>query len=240
MDSPMIEETEEQGGHDSSERWLVSYADFITLLFALFVLLYAFSLQSKDHVNAALESMATAVGARPHRGGIRPELGQAAHGGNSLAELSSQQLQKLMVRLQERLRQYPNSGITANIDDRGLVVSLAAARFFASGDAHIALGQVAALNVVAAEINHLPNDIEVDGFTDSVPISNSIFHDNWELSAARAASVLRFILSSTDVPPDHLTLAGYGPYKNISDNATEPSRAMNRRVEIVIRPKANP
>jgi chemotaxis protein MotB len=236
MDSPFSEDTEGHGGHDSSERWLVSYADFITLLFALFVLLYAFSLQSKDHVNTAWEAMATAVGARPHRGGLRPELGQSAHGGNSPAELSSQQLRGLMVRLQQHLRNFPDPGVTARIDRRGLVISLSAARFFASGDATIAPAQIATLTAVVTVLDGIPNAIEVEGFTDSVPIQNAVFRDNWELSSARAAGVLRFILAHTNDAPGQFAIAGYGPYNSIADNSTDAGRAINRRVEVVIKP----
>jgi len=236
MAANVEEEDDHAGGHDSSERWLVSYADFITLLFALFVLLYAFSMQSTDHVNEAWEAMATAVGARPHRGGLRPELGEAAHGGHSPAELSAQQLSGLMLRLQDRLKHFAHSGITTRIDSRGLLISLPAVNFFASGDANIATSELPALAAVAEVLDGLSNPIEIDGFTDSVPISNSAFHDNWELSAARAASVLRFLLAHTHLAPDHLTLAGYGPYGNIADNATAEGRARNRRVEIVVRP----
>jgi len=224
------------GGHDSSERWLVSYADFITLLFALFVLLYALSMQSSDQVNRAWVAMATGVGARPHRGGERPELGETASGGSSMAERSSPMLTATRQRLDQAVARFSNSGVSTKIDSRGLVISLSAARFFASGEADIAPEQIPVLDAVARQIDHLPDAFEIDGFTDPVPIRDGRFRDNWELSTARAATVLRYLIANTSIAPDHLVLAGYGPYRAIADNATEAGRAINRRVEIVVRP----
>jgi len=93
------------------------------------------------------------------------------------------------------------------------------------------------LTAVAHTIESLPNRMEVDGFTDTVPIHNERYDDNWELSAVRAASVLRFLLGHSALNPANLTIAGYGPYRAIADNSTEEGRAANRRVEIIIRPR---
>lgn len=231
-----MEHEEGGGGHDSSERWLVSYADFITLLFALFVLMYAMSMQSSDSVNRAWTAMATGLGVRPHKGGLRPELGETARGGSAITEMSRRALTDLRQDMNTALRSYPNSGVTTRMDARGLVISLAAARFFASGDAEIAPAQIPVLAAVVKQLNGRPNPMEIDGFTDPVPIHDGRFHDNWELSAARAATVLRYLIAHTWVPSEHLTLAGYGPNRPIAENATEAGRSMNRRVEIVVRP----
>ena len=85
-------------------------------------------------------------------------------------------------------------------------------------------------------ISQLPNLMEIDGFTDRVPIHNDRFRDNWELSAARAATVLRYLIANSPIDPEHLAIAGYGPYRPVGDNETETGRALNRRVEIIIRP----
>jgi chemotaxis protein MotB len=231
-----MEHEEEGGGHESSERWLVSYADFITLLFALFVLMYAMSMQSSDKVNRAWTAMATGVGVRPHRGGMRPELGETAHGGSAMTEMSRRSLTDLRENMTTAMRKFQDSGVSTRMDRRGLVVSLAAARFFASGDADIAPAQIPVLAAVASQLNGRPNPMEIDGFTDPIPIHDSRFRDNWELSTARAATVLRYLIAHTWLPSDHLALAGYGPYRPISENATEAGRSLNRRVEIVVRP----
>jgi len=233
-----MESEEGGGGHDSSERWLVSYADFITLLFALFVLMYAMSMQSTEHVNRAWTAMATGLGIRPHKGGSRPEMGETARGGSAMSELARRSLTDLRQDLAKAMSRYKNSGVTMQLTDRGLVVSLSAARFFKSGDAEIAPSQLPVLDAVAKQLNGRVNPFEVDGFTDSVPIHDGHYRDNWELSAARAASVLRYLLAHTWLPADQLALAGYGPNHPVAENATEAGRSLNRRVEIVVRPLA--
>ena len=122
------------------------------------------------------------------------------------------------------------------IDERGLVISLSAAKFFASGEAEIAPSQLPVLDAVIKTIAPLANQIEIDGFTDSMPIQSGAFRDNWELSSARAAVVLRHALSHSSVVPDRFAIAGYGPYRMVGDNSTEQGRALNRRVEIVVKP----
>jgi chemotaxis protein MotB len=231
-----MEHEEGGGGHDSSERWLVSYADFITLLFALFVLMYAMSMQSTDQVNRAWTALATGVGVRPHRGGMRPELGETARGGSVMTELSRKALSDLRDSMSNSVRAFQNSGVSLRLDSRGLVISLSAARFFASGDAEINPQQLPVLAAVTKELSGRANPMEIDGFTDPIPIHDSRFHDNWELSAARAATVLRYLIAHTWLHAEQLSLAGYGPYHPVADNGTEEGRSLNRRVDIVVRP----
>jgi len=242
-----MEHEEGGGGHDSSERWLVSYADFITLLFALFVLMYAMSMQSSDQVNTAWTAAATGMGARPSKGGTRPDFGEAARASGSamteltrraMVEASRKKLTTLNDDLTAALQAFQDSGVSMRLDNRGLVISLSAARFFASGDAEINPAQLPVLAAVAKQLSGKPNPLEIDGFTDPLPISDgsSRFRDNWELSAARAATVVRYLIAHTWVHAGQLTLAGYGPYHPVADNGTEEGRGLNRRVEIVVRP----
>lgn len=228
----MIEEQEGGGGHESSERWLVSYADFITLLFALFVLLYALSNSNHVDQTRAMDLVKRAVGIHPERGGMRPDLGDSGH--STIDEI--EHLKAVQEQVTMALQSFPNSGITMKIEDRGLVISLSAAKFFASGEAQIAPSQLPVLEAVIKTIAPLGNQFEIDGFTDSVPIQSGAFRDNWELSAARAAEVLRYALAHSSMNPDRFEIAGYGPYRTIGDNSTEQGRALNRRVEIVVKP----
>ncbi len=231
----MLEEQEGSGGHESSERWLVSYADFITLLFALFVLLYALSNSNHVDQTRAMDSVKRAVGIHPERGGERPDLGDSGHA--TIDEI--ERLEAVQEQMTIALQNYPNSGITMKIDDRGLVISLSAAKFFASGQAEIASSQLPVLDAVIKTIAPLANQFEIDGFTDSVPVQGGAFRDNWELSAARAAVVLRYVLAHSAMNPDRFAIAGYGPNRSIGDNSTEEGRALNRRVEIVVKPGAS-
>ncbi|MBV8055474.1 MAG: OmpA family protein, partial [Deltaproteobacteria bacterium] len=226
-----MEEERENGANESSERWLVSYADFITLMFALFVLLYALSMESADTVNRAWRAMATGVGVRPHRGGVRPQMGESGRGADIGGGMMNRQFDQTLQALKRTLQNFYNPGVTLKIDSRGLIISLSAARFFASGDAAVTPSQIPVLDAVVGALSGMSNRMEVDGFTDSVPIHTSHFTDNWELSAARAATVLRYLLAHSTINPEHLTLAGYGPYGAVADNSSEPGRALNRRVE---------
>ena len=228
----MIEEHEGGGGHESSERWLVSYADFITLLFALFVLLYALSNSNHVDQTRAMDSVKRAVGVHPERGGMRPDLGDSGH--STIDEI--ERLEAVQEQVTIALQNYPNSGVSMKVDDRGLVISLSAAKFFASGAADIAPSQLPVLDAVIKTITPLGNPLEIDGFTDSVPIQSGVYRDNWELSAARAAVVLRYALAHSTINPDRFAIAGYGPYRTIGDNSTEEGRALNRRVDVVVKP----
>jgi chemotaxis protein MotB len=228
----MIEEDDHPAHPD--ERWLVSYADFITLLFALFVLLYALGNSSKSKQAAGMNSVAKAVGMRPSygSGGVRPGMSQSPGG-----LIGSSQLREAKAQVSAAVAQYPNSGLSMTIDARGLVISLSAAKFFASGEDQITAAQLPVLDALVKTMAVLPNTFQIDGFTDSVPIINARFHDNWDLSAARASSVLRYTLAHTAIGPDHLAIAGYGPYHPIGDNSTEDGRALNRRVEVIVKPE---
>jgi chemotaxis protein MotB len=227
-----MEEEHEGGGH-ADERWLVSYADFITLLFALFVLLYALSNSSKAKEVAGMNSVAKAVGKRPSYGlgGTRPGMGESPS-----KPVAAPQLAAIEQKVEAAVQQYNNSGVSMSIDSRGLVISLSAAKFFASGEDEITPAQLPVLDAVLKTMAALPNCFQIDGFTDSVPIVNARFRDNWDLSAARASSVLRHTLSHSSISPDRLAVAGYGPYHFVRDNSTEEGRALNRRVEIIVKP----
>ncbi len=231
-----MEDHDEQAPHENHDRWLVSYADFITLLFAVFVLLYAISNQAGSRRQVILESMVSELGARPHRGGLRPDAGMSGNKPSADQIVTVRELGVVMEHLQKAIAKFPNSGVTVTMDPRGLVVSLSAARFFASGDDQISAGQLPVLATIVEMISRLPNQMEIDGFTDRVPIHNDRFRDNWELSAARAATVLRYLLADSPIDPEHLAIAGYGPYRPVGDNGTETGRALNRRVEIIIKP----
>ena len=217
----MDEEGGGGGGHESSERWLISYADFITLMFAVFVVLYSVSMNAERE--KAYKSITKAVGA-------------PAQGAVSNAEQAQAQLEEIKQLVESKLRQFPNPGITVSIDTRGLVISLSAVRFFVSGDAAIAAEQSPVLDLVVQIIKSLSNQMRIEGFTDSIPIQNERFADNWDLSAARAGTVLRYIVDHSEIAPDHLSLAGYGPYRPIAPNDTDDERSLNRRVDIVIPP----
>ena len=187
--------SEEGAAHESSERWLISYADFITLMFALFVVLYSVSMKTAADRAKAYKSIDKSVAGKHAAAG-----GQGGGaGGQGAAEADSPQgreIERIEHHLQTQLQHFSNPGITVTTDSRGLIISLSAVSFFASGDATLNRAKLPVLDSVLQVLNPLPNQMRVEGFTDSMPISNQRFTDNWDLSAGRAGNVLRYVIES--------------------------------------------
>jgi chemotaxis protein MotB len=117
---------------------------------------------------------------------------------------------------------------------RGLTISFQQAAIFSSGDDVILSGAYASIRKIAMALNRVPNPARLEGHTDSIPIHNTRFRSNWELSAARGIALLEMLSSQYDVPRDRLSIAGYADTAPLEDNDTEQGRARNRRVDIVI------
>lgn len=208
------------------ERWLVSYADFITLLFALFVVLFAAS--NADRTKA--RQVARAVESAIEHSGVRtpkevPQAGQqsqlsldATYG--ALVESLSTEIQNHQVRM--------------SLEQRGLVITLNQRAFFRSGDADYDPAMYPTLGKIAAAIGRVDNPIRMEGHTDSIPIHNDRFRSNWELSAARSIAVLDLLANRFAIPSGRLAIAGYADTAPVSGNDTEEGRARNRRVDIVV------
>ncbi len=247
----------EEENHD---RWLVSYADFITLLFAFFVVMYSVSSVSEGKYRVLSETLNRVFGeVAPGRAAPTPpprtpeevlvqeaqrpvSTGQAAE--DSMQKKLREQALRALQTAASQQRVYDELAIS--LDDwikRDLVdvrmngdrieVDMKARLLFSSGDARLSSGAMEALQQVAKSLVGIPNPIQVEGFTDNVPISNRVYHSNWELSAARAASVVQF-LSTQGVPPERLAAVGRGEYQPIADNSTAEGRAANRRVTLMI------
>ena len=121
-----------------------------------------------------------------------------------------------------------------SLEPRGLVISLRESAFFASGDDGVYPGTYPSIEKIARAIAALPSQVRLEGHTDSVPIHNSRFRSNWELSAARSIAMLELLVSRFDIPPQRLAVAGYADTVPVESNDTEQGRAHNRRVDIVI------
>lgn len=197
------------------DRWLISYADLVTLLLALFIVMYAAS----DHERA--RKIAESFGAQNTAGnGILPE-NEAAREERGKIE---QRLAENPVLMQKtKIRQTKT----------GLVVSLSEAGFFAPGDAAINPESEAVIDTLAETLQNSEVQIRIEGHTDSTPISNTRYPSNWELSTARASTVL-IRLIERGIAPERLSAAGYGGFQPVADNATPEGRAQNRRVDVVI------
>jgi len=242
-------------GHVNHERWLVSYADFITLLFAFFVVMFASSQTDKAKARAISESVSQAL----DRGGVQAVVHEVLGGtvdekGSGNAQLkgpggsepknvpnlpppppvAAELLPKLQY-LTEALKSEIKAGkLEIKQEERGLVISMAQAAFFPSGDDTIDPKTFDAIDKIATLFRNSPNPIRLEGHTDSRPIHTDRFHNNWELSAARGIAMLDLLSTRFGVPHERLAVVGYADTVPKASNDTEEGRARNRRVDIVI------
>jgi chemotaxis protein MotB len=241
---------------ENHERWLVSYADFITLLFAFFVVMFATSQTDKgkaqqvsDSVKRALEGEKMSQVVAAILGGTVTDTGRGnammrGPGGarqaadDKAVDRKDQKLVELLPSLKlltEELKKEIEAGrIQIHMQPRGLVVSFNQAALFASGEDVISQDAYDGLEKVAAAIAKLPNPVRLEGHTDSTPISTARFHSNWDLSAARSIAILELLSDKFNVPRNRLSIAGYADTAPIASNDTEEGRARNRRADIVI------
>jgi chemotaxis protein MotB len=228
--------------HENHERWLVSYADFITLLFAFFVVMFASSNADKGKAQQVAESVRKAleegqVGAvlagilgtaGPSK--AKPEPKKEPDKPGKIVELTPS-----FVDLTKALKEEVDAGkLKLTLEARGLVVSLREAAFFPSGEAAVNPGAVDIVGKIAAAINTTPNPVRLEGHTDSVPIHNARFQSNWELSAARSIAMLELLAERFAVDRRRLAIAGYADNAPVDANDNEKGRARNRRVDVVI------
>ena len=241
---------------ENHERWLVSYADFITLLFAFFVVMFASSQTDKAKAQQVSDSVKKALAGEKMSAMIAAVLGGAAGDtgkGNAMMrgpggvqsavpmkpeDKKKEKLAELtpsLKALNEQLKKEIASGrIQISMQPRGLVVSFTQAALFASGSAEISPDAMEGLEKVGLAIRGLPNPVRVEGHTDSVPIRTPRFHSNWELSAARSIALMEILSERFGVPQERLSIAGYGDNAPVASNDSEEGRARNRRADIVI------
>ncbi|HLH38202.1 MAG TPA: flagellar motor protein MotB [Bryobacteraceae bacterium] len=236
--------------HENHERWLISYADFITLLFAFFVVMFASSQADKGRAAEVSESVKKALEGEKLKavlqilwGGTVNDVGKGnammrgPGGAQKAPEKKDPKVAELLPSLKvlsEELRKEIESGrIRISMEPRGLVVSFNQAALFPSGEATVDEKSQDALKKVAAAISKLPNPVRLEGHTDAVPINTARFHSNWELSAARSIAVME-LLNGFGVPRERMSIAGYADVAPVASNDTEEGRARNRRVDIVI------
>jgi chemotaxis protein MotB len=236
--------------HVNHERWLVSYADFITLLFAFFVVLFASS-QSDKHkqmkLAQAMQSAFTPLGTFDAHAKTPPLTDDNAASvpdatpaalAPPLPSTSTETLEQTKARLTQLLAKevaaghIPPGGMTMRITPDGLVISLHEIGFFPSGSAEVRAASVAMLSILANTLP--PGPLRVEGHTDNVPIHTAQFASNWELSTARSTAIARLLLERGPINPVNLSAAGYAEFHPIASNATEDGRAQNRRVDIIL------
>jgi len=260
--------------HISHERWLVSYADFITLLFAFFTTMYAISTVDAQKMGRMVMSMRASFdnslfsagsdrlslsqgpgsGANAAAGQQMIESLRTAKGagnpGAALQELrelnavfhsrdgarNPDQLLNSLQRSVESLvgPEALGNKVRTKIDERGLVISLGEGGFFDSGSDILKPEGRTLLDAIASALVLTDNHIRVEGHTDNVPIKNTRFPSNWELSTARATTVVAYLIDKFKLAPLRLSAGGYSEYRPVETNGTAEGRSRNRRVDIVV------
>ncbi len=209
---------------NDKDRYLITYADLITLLLGLFIILYAIS--NIDLLK--YEKMMSAIG--NVFGGASVINGQPA--GKSVTVEPIAKLKDELNSLITELN-YTKS-ISVEQNERGLILHILDDILFSSGSADLNNSSEIILNKLATIIKKLPNDIRVEGHTDNIPIKSSLYPSNWHLSVARALNTAYFLIDNENMNPDKVSIVGYSEYRPIESNVTPIGRAKNRRVDLVI------
>ena len=229
------------------DRWLLSYADFLTLLLALFVVLYASARVDAEKNRSLFDGIqATFAVGEPPADDSNPSLPGGLGSDQdavprrvpdpigTLAPLK--QLESSLVRQLDRERARPKSdpGISVHATERGLVISLAASEYFPAGGAEIPAERKRVLAAIAPLLAAEDGSLEFEGHTDDRPVQKGAFPSNWELSSARAAAVARYFIDEHDIDPRRVATAGFAAFRPLTESDAPAERARNRRVEIVV------
>ncbi len=199
---------------ENLDRWLISYADFITLMFTFFAALYALSSVDKAKMQEFSGSLNQTF---------------------KVIEKPIQLIDTKKAVLMEDLKKVTGDlqGITVKNEPRGVVVTFSDSVLFSSGAAELKPEIYSVLEKLSKLLSSVPGNVAIEGHTDNVPIASSKYSSNWELSTARAASMLHFFIEK-GIDPAKYSVAGYAEFRPLESNATEEGRQKNRRVEIVI------
>ena len=223
--------------HENLERWLITYADLITLLLAFFIMMYVFSKQDSQRYEEVVGRLKTIF-----TGGAGVII-QGKEGASLPFELPVKTAEGIDKEIQKKLEEEVknltnNEMIQKNIsiftDERGVVIRILDRAFFDEGKADLKERAKNALNKIVPVIKNIDNNIRVEGHTDNVPINNRDFKSNWELSVRRATEVVRYFIEKHDFAPERISAVGYAEYKPVAPNDTPQNRALNRRIEIII------
>ncbi|HHW15579.1 MAG TPA: flagellar motor protein MotB [Firmicutes bacterium] len=239
---------EEEHEKENSERWLLTYADLITLLMAFFMVLYAMSQVDLQKLKKLGGSLSAALNTAARSGeilgtGTGKVFGTGTGGfGPAKVEIQRLNLEKVDPEFRAmavELEQYRISeklGTLARLvfDERGMVIQLDNSLLFPEGSATLTPEARRILDQLAVILKDSPNHVRVEGHTDDTPIHTDRYPSNWQLSTDRAANVIQYWVERCGMPPERLSAAGYGEYRPVAPNDTPAHRALNRRVEVVI------
>jgi chemotaxis protein MotB len=241
---------EEAANH---ERWLLSYSDFITLLFAFFVVLYATTYKDNQSIKKLSRAIQKGFQTMGAFAGDEPGKGTSTAGSYAETDPSPSRLQNDPTKIEDEMAgaaadmqdlrkqleaaigaELANHEVVLQVTPEGFVISLKELGFFNSGEATLLPGAAAKLQRIAKVLSRPGLEIRVEGHSDDQPIHTDQFNSNWELSAARAMNVLLLMVNQSGFDPSRISAAGFGQYRPIADNATPDGRRMNRRVDLVV------
>lgn len=236
----------EEEHESSSDRWMITYSDMITLLLALFIMMYAMSSVDLKKFEAVSESLGNALnptvqtagnGVDGNSGLVGTIIGISGDTDQALASMGLNTRQISVTDLQKELNDLINAyGLNAyasvHKEDRGITLSLVEGMLFASGSADINPSADAVLQKLIVIIRSVNNYIRVEGSTDSAPIHTSRFPSNWELASQRAINVAKMLVDQ-GVDPSRITVVSYGEYRPVAPNDSPENMRLNRRVDIV-------
>ena len=251
----MARKKHHEEGHVNHERWLVSYADMITLLMVLFVVLFAMGQTDKQKMEALRNSLQRAFSVEVLRGAeptslkgssgaaIIPPVVPLAVTQEIMAVTGQTTPDPRMVQalhdVREALAQVPVPSDTSGSVDvgasrEGIVISLAGNLLFDSGKSDLKPRGMTLMDTLAERLRTMPNEIRVEGHTDTIAIATPLYPSNWELSSARATTVARYLAEHGEIEPNRLGAAGFGEFHPVAPNDSREGRARNRRVDLVV------
>lgn len=220
------------------ERWVISYADLVTLLFGFFIILYATADANEVKFEALARGLSDAfnVGVREGvKGDSFFEGGTGIVPGRDVSSNIDFDLDLIRRLVDERAAEAGVVGqILVSRDEDRIIIRLADNLVFPSASADVRPEAKPLLAIVAEAVKQTTNEIRVEGHTDNIPLATSKYPSNWELSSARATAVLRYLTEDLGVGPERTFAAGYGEFRPIASNLTPEGRALNRRADIVI------
>lgn len=216
--------------HEHLERWLLTYADLITLLLAFFVVMYSMSQVDAKKFGKMAQALNGVL-----KGGesLVKHKNEALNKGHGLLDIGN--LRMIQQKIEERFKEIDRQNdIKTEITERGLVVHIMESALFKDASANLEPRALEILDLIADKTRDIPNHIRVEGHTDDRPINTIRFPSNWELSSARATEVVRYLSQSHNIPPDRISALGYGEFRPVRPNNSIENRAQNRRVDVVI------
>ena len=226
--------------HENAERWLLTYADMITLLMVLFVVMYAISNTDVRKFTLLAQSFSSAFNTDVFQGTdtITIAPGEATAPKTAEIDTSSGIVSSDYRSVNATVRDYAISqglagDVSVDLVAEGIAIRISETLLFPSGRARLDVASQKVLAKIEGIVAPLPNRLRIEGHTDDLPPTGPFYQDNWELSTARALAVLN-ALRDLGIAPDRLAAAGYAGYRPIVPNTDEAARARNRRVDILI------